>query len=201
VRIAGIGLVDRFVHTTKTFEFGRYFIPTPRFKPSPTGMHRTLAPQPRVAAARRTLGYERMSLQDMAGIDTLQAIPYRDAWNSRPSTQGSRCAANPGLVLFHRNKQKLWSMSREEGQGDTSGGVRFRHTDRFPCGLDDEFPKQPHVPRPSRAMEPPGRTIPEGNAYPSPGLPSGAPATPGTMPKKGSFLKGMHRGIWLRLGS
>ena len=49
-------------------------------------------------------------------------------------------------------------------------------------------------------LEPPGRTIPVGNAYPSPGLPSEAPATPGTMPKNGSFLKGMHMGIWLRLG-
>jgi hypothetical protein len=39
--------------------------------------------------------------------------------------------------------------------------------------------KRPHVQRPSRALQPPGRTIPEGNAYPSPGLPSEAPATPG----------------------
>ena len=31
-------------------------------------MNRALDSQPRVAAARRTLGYERMSLQDMAGI-------------------------------------------------------------------------------------------------------------------------------------
>jgi len=91
-------------------------------------------------------------------------------------------------------------MSRDEGQGDISGGVRFRHTDRFQCGLDREFPKRPHVPRPSRALQPPGRTIPEGNAYPSPGLPSEAPATPGAMPKSASFLKGMHMGIWLRLG-
>ena len=92
-------------------------------------------------------------------------------------------------------------MSGEEDQGDTSGGVRFRHTIRFQCGFDREFPKRPHVPRLSRAHEPPGQIIPEGNAYPSPGLPSEAPATPGTMPKKGSFLKGMHMGIWLRLGS
>ncbi len=53
-----------------------------------------------------------------------------------------------------------------------------------------------HHPSPAtrRAHQPPGRTIPEGNAYPSPGLPSGAPATPGQLPKSESFLKGMHMG-------
>jgi len=47
---------------------GPDFIPTACWKPSPSGMNRALDSQPRVAAARRTLGYERMSLQDMAGI-------------------------------------------------------------------------------------------------------------------------------------
>jgi len=79
-------------------------------------------------------------------------------------------------------------MGRDEVQRDTSRGVRFRRTDRFRCGLDREFPKRRHVSRPSRKLEPPGRTIPEGNAYPSPGLPSEAPATPGTIPKSDSFL-------------
>ena len=31
-------------------------------------------------------------------------------------------------------------------------------------------------------------------------LPSGAPATPGKIPKSASFLTGMQGGIWLRLG-
>jgi hypothetical protein len=79
-------------------------------------------------------------------------------------------------------------MGRDEVQRDTSRGVRCRHTDRFRCGLDREFPKRRHVSRLSRKLEPPGRTIPEGNAYPSPGLPSEAPATPGTIPKSDSFL-------------
>ena len=79
-------------------------------------------------------------------------------------------------------------MGRDEVQRDTSRGVRFRRTDRFRCGLDREFPKRRHVSRPSRKIEPPGRTIPEGNAYPSPGLPSEAPATPGQLPNSESFL-------------
>jgi hypothetical protein len=45
-------------------------------------------------------------------------------------------------------------------------------------------PNGRHDLRPSRAFQPPGRTIPEGNAYPSPGLPSGALATPGPRPKR-----------------
>jgi hypothetical protein len=58
----------RFPQRIRQVEFGPQFSPTARFKPSPSGMNRSLAPQPRVAAARRTLGYESMSLQDMAVI-------------------------------------------------------------------------------------------------------------------------------------
>ncbi len=110
-----------------------------------------------------------------------------------PATQTSVC---------HRNKQGFRSMTGDADQGDTSGGLRCRQGDRFRCGLDDEFPKRSDDLRPSRALEPDGPTIPEGNAYPSPGLPSGALATPGGRPPNGAaFLKGMHRGTCFRLGS
>ena len=86
---SGKRLVCRLPQRVRWVEFGPHFIPSARFKPTPSGMNRTLDPQPRVAAARRTLGYERMSLQDMAGIEVVfgrmaeGALSWTGIWRPR----------------------------------------------------------------------------------------------------------------------
>ena len=62
------GLVGRFPQRIRRIKFSPRVIPPAPFKPSPSGMNRILSSQPRVAATRRTLGYESMSLQDMREI-------------------------------------------------------------------------------------------------------------------------------------
>ena len=58
-------------------------------KPAPSGLNRCGGPVPRVAAARRTLGYERMSLQDMAWMDVVRG--RKAEWNLLSLEVFGRC--------------------------------------------------------------------------------------------------------------
>ena len=138
------------------------------------------------------------------------ALSRNDPSSNQSPVLGS-VVESPGLafsarpfsrLLCHCNKHGLRSMDGGEVQGDTFQRCVMPARRSHPMWARSRFPKRRHDPQPSRALHTPGRTIPEGNAYPSPGLPSEAPATPGPCPPT-SFhsLRKCIWGIWFRHGS